>query len=71
LRSTVEGRSARTSRRQGHVAANHLDLTDLGGDPPGLADVSFKLGDWAGARSASQKVLTALGEEETEARRVY
>ncbi len=49
------------------LAANHLDLTDQE-TIRGLADVSFKLSDWAGALTNYQKVLTALGEEETEAR---
>jgi golgin subfamily B member 1 len=50
-----------------YQAAHHLDLTDQE-TIRGLADVSFKLGDWAGALTNYQKVLTALGEEETEAR---
>jgi tetratricopeptide (TPR) repeat protein len=50
-----------------YLAAHHLDLTDQE-TIRGLADVSFKLGDWAGALTNYQKVLTALGEEETEAR---
>jgi tetratricopeptide (TPR) repeat protein len=50
-----------------YQAAHHLDLTDHE-TIRGLADVSFKLGDWAGALTNYQKVLTALGEEETEQR---
>ena len=50
-----------------YLAANHLDLTNQE-TIRGLADVSFKLSDWAGALTNYQKVLTALGEEETEAR---
>jgi tetratricopeptide (TPR) repeat protein len=50
-----------------YVAANQLDLTNQE-TIRGLAEVSFKLGDWAGALTNYQKVLTALGEEETEAR---
>jgi tetratricopeptide (TPR) repeat protein len=44
-----------------------LDLTDQE-TIRGLADVCFKLGDWPGALTNYQKVLTALGEEETEQR---
>ncbi len=50
-----------------YQAAHHLDLTD----PEtirGLADVSFKLGDWAGSLTNFQKVLASLGEEQTEER---
>jgi tetratricopeptide (TPR) repeat protein len=50
-----------------YQAAHHLDLTD----PEtirGLADVSFNLGDWAGSLTNYQKVLTSLGEEQTEER---
>lgn len=50
-----------------YQAAHHLDLTDQE-TIRGLADVSFKIGDWAGALTNYQKVLTSLGEEETEAR---
>src|SRR6185437_10467291 len=44
-----------------------LDLTDQE-TIRGLADVCFKLGDWPGALTNYQKVLTALGEDETEQR---
>lgn len=47
--------------------AHHLDLTDQE-TIRGLAEVSFKLGDWAGALTNFQKVLTSLGEEQTEER---
>ena len=47
--------------------ALQLDLTDQE-TIRGLADVCFKLGDWAGALTNYQKVLTSLGEEETEQR---
>ncbi|MFO0589178.1 MAG: tetratricopeptide repeat protein [Polyangiaceae bacterium] len=50
-----------------YQAAHHLDLTDQE-TIRGLADVSFKLSDWAGALTNYQKVLTALGEEQTEER---
>ncbi len=50
-----------------YQAAHHLDLTNQE-TIRGLADVSFKLSDWAGALTNYQKVLTALGEEETEER---
>ncbi|MCU0690711.1 MAG: tetratricopeptide repeat protein, partial [Polyangiaceae bacterium] len=47
--------------------AHHLDLTDQE-TIRGLADVSFKLGDWANALSNYQKVLTALEEDNREER---
>ena len=50
-----------------YQAALQLDLTDQE-TIRGLADVCFKLSDWAGALTNYQKVLTSLGEEETEAR---
>ena len=50
-----------------YQAAHHLDLTDQE-TIRGLADVSFKLQDWAGALTNYQKVLTALAEEQTEER---
>ena len=50
-----------------YQTALQLDLTDHE-TIRGLADVCFKLGDWAGALTNYQKVLTALGDEETEQR---
>ena len=50
-----------------YQAAHHLDLTDQE-TIRGLADVCFKLSDWAGALTNYQKVLTALSEEQTEER---
>lgn len=50
-----------------YQAAYQLDLTSQE-TIRGLADVCFKLSDWAGALTNYQKVLTALGEEETEER---
>lgn len=50
-----------------YQAAHHLDLTDQE-TIRGLADVCFKLGDWAGSLTNYQKVLTSLGEEQTEER---
>ena len=50
-----------------YQTALQLDLTDQE-TIRGLADVCFRLGDWAGALTNYQKVLTALGEEETEQR---
>jgi len=50
-----------------YSAAQQLDLTDQV-TIRGLAEVCFRLKDWAGALNNFQKVLTALGEEETEAR---
>ncbi len=47
--------------------ALHLDLTDQE-TIRGLAEVNFRLRDWAGALTNYQKVLTALGEDESEAR---
>ena len=47
--------------------AHHLDLTDQE-TIRGLAEVSFKLGDWASALSNYQKVLTALEEDDREER---
>ncbi len=48
-------------------AAYQIDLTSQE-TIRGLADVCFKLSDWAGALTNYQKVLTSLGEEETEER---
>ncbi|MEO6574500.1 MAG: tetratricopeptide repeat protein, partial [Polyangiaceae bacterium] len=50
-----------------YTAAHQLDLTDQG-TIRGLAEVSFRLKDWGGALTNFQKVLTSLGESETEAR---
>jgi golgin subfamily B member 1 len=50
-----------------YQTALQLDLTDQE-TIRGLADVCFKLGDWAGALTNYQKVLTSLGEDETEQR---
>lgn len=50
-----------------YTAAHQLDLTDQS-TIKGLAEVSFRLKDWASALTNYQKVLTALGEEESEAR---
>jgi tetratricopeptide (TPR) repeat protein len=50
-----------------YTAAHQLDLTDQV-TIRGLADVSFRMKDWGAALTNYQKVLTALGEDETEAR---
>lgn len=50
-----------------YQAAHHLDLTDQE-TIRGLADVSFKLSDWASALTNYQKVLTSIDEAETEER---
>ena len=50
-----------------YTAALQLDLTDQV-TIRGLAEVSFRLKDWASALTNFQKVLTSLGEEEAEAR---
>jgi tetratricopeptide (TPR) repeat protein len=50
-----------------YTAAHQLDLTDQG-TIRGLADVCFRMKDWAAALSNYQKVLTALGEDEGGAR---
>ncbi len=50
-----------------YTAAHQLDLTDQV-TIRGLADVCFRLKDWGAALTNYQKVLTALGEDETEAR---
>ena len=50
-----------------YSAAHQLDLTDQA-TIRGLAEVSFRLKDWGGALTNFQKVLTSLGESETEAR---
>jgi tetratricopeptide (TPR) repeat protein len=47
--------------------AVQLDLTDQE-SIRGLAEVNFRLKDWAGSLTNFQKVLTSLGEEEEEAR---
>ena len=50
-----------------YTAAHQLDLTDQV-TIRGLADVCFRLKDWGAALTNYQKVLTALGEDEGEAR---
>ncbi len=50
-----------------YSAAHQLDLTDQE-TIRGLADTAFKLKDWGNALTNFQKVLTSLGEDETEAR---
>ncbi|HSQ63021.1 MAG TPA: tetratricopeptide repeat protein, partial [Polyangiaceae bacterium] len=50
-----------------YTAAHQLDLTDQV-TIKGLAEVSFRLKDWGNALTNYQKVLTALSEDETEAR---
>ncbi|HMJ56028.1 MAG TPA: tetratricopeptide repeat protein [Polyangiaceae bacterium] len=47
--------------------AHKLDLTD-GATIKGLADVCFRLRDWAGALSNYQKVLTSLDEADVDSR---
>jgi tetratricopeptide (TPR) repeat protein len=50
-----------------YTAAHQLDLTDQV-TIRGLAEVCFRLKDWGAALTNYQKVLTALGEDETESR---
>jgi tetratricopeptide (TPR) repeat protein len=50
-----------------YTQAVQLDLTDQE-SIRGLAEVNFRMKDWAGSLTNFQKVLTSLGEEETEAR---
>ena len=50
-----------------YSSAHQLDLTDQV-TIRGLAEVSFRLADWAGALTNFQKVLTSLAEDETEQR---
>jgi tetratricopeptide (TPR) repeat protein len=50
-----------------YTAAHQLDLTDQS-TIKGLAEVSFRMKDWGAALTNYQKVLTSLGEDETEAR---
>ncbi len=50
-----------------YTAAHQLDLTDQV-SIRGLAEVAFKLKDWAAALTNYQKVLTALGEDDPAAR---
>ena len=50
-----------------YSTAHQLDLTDQA-TIRGLADVCFRLRDWAAALTNLQKVLTSLSEEEVEAR---
>ncbi len=50
-----------------YTSAHQLDLTDQV-TIRGLAEVSFRLADWAGALTNFQKVLTSLAEDETEQR---
>ncbi len=50
-----------------YTAAHKLDLTNQDAIR-GLADVNFSLGDWAGALTNYQKVLTSLGDDDVEKR---
>ncbi len=50
-----------------YQSAHQLDLTDQE-TIRGIADVSFRLADWPSALTNYQKVLTSLGEEETDER---
>jgi tetratricopeptide (TPR) repeat protein len=50
-----------------YAAAHQLDVTDQE-TIRGIAEVSYRLKDWASALTNYQKVLTALGEEEVEQR---
>ncbi len=50
-----------------YTAAHQLDITDQV-TIKGLAEVSFRLKDWGNALTNYQKVLTALAEDENEAR---
>src|SRR5258708_6996058 len=50
-----------------YTTAHQLDLTDQT-TIRGLAEVCFRLKDWGSALTNYQKVLTALGEDETEER---
>ena len=50
-----------------YTAAHQLDLTDQL-TIRGLAEVCFRLKDWGASLTNYQKVLTSLGEDETEAR---
>jgi tetratricopeptide (TPR) repeat protein len=50
-----------------YTVAHQLDLTDQD-TIKGLAEVTFRLKDWGAALTNYQKVLTALGEDETAAR---
>ena len=50
-----------------YQAALALDLTDQE-TIRGLAEVNFRLGDWAGSLTNFQKVLSSLGEEESDER---
>ena len=51
-----------------YTAAHQLDLTDQA-TIRGLAEVCFRLKDWGAALTNYQKVLTALGEDETDGAR--
>jgi tetratricopeptide (TPR) repeat protein len=50
-----------------YTNAHKLDLTNQAAIR-GLADVNFSLGDWAGALTNYQKVLTSLGDDDVEQR---
>ncbi|HVU04695.1 MAG TPA: tetratricopeptide repeat protein [Polyangiaceae bacterium] len=50
-----------------YTAAHQLDVTDQE-TIRGIAEVSYRLKDWASALTNYQKVLTSLGEEEVEQR---
>ena len=67
-----QGARGARQRREGYdegdsLAAHQLDVTDQE-TIRGIAEVSYRLKDWASALTNYQKVLTALGEEEVEQR---
>ncbi|MCU0680773.1 MAG: tetratricopeptide repeat protein [Polyangiaceae bacterium] len=63
--TSAQGKDERALRA--YQDALKLDLTDQE-TIRGLAEVNFRLKDWAGATANFQKVLTALGEDEVEER---
>ncbi|HEU4412622.1 MAG TPA: tetratricopeptide repeat protein [Polyangiaceae bacterium] len=63
--TAAQGKDERALRA--YQDALKLDLTDQE-TIRGLAEVNFRLKDWAGATANFQKVLTALGEDEVEER---
>jgi tetratricopeptide (TPR) repeat protein len=61
-------RSARTTRRSRRTPRRTSSTSPIRSTIRGLAEVCFRLKDWGAALTNFQKVLTALGEDETEAR---
>ncbi len=68
-RAGLRGARARTRRRSRPTPPRTSSISPTRSTIRGLAEVCFRLKDWGAALTNFQKVLTALGEDETEAAR--